>query len=236
MKNLKSWLVILPLITIACSEEYTEQTVDAAYKTMSTKKTVLDPANSANPYDTAGVLHNEILEILDGNVSNSQSIEEITILIDSLSAIHPELMALPNYPAVSSRASEITGILNASDPAADVLGASSLGTGARASFQSFINSLLLSADSPYEDIHPIIVSYEASVMGSSSFSTADKRIILTASSVARYSVARKKRKDEDWDTSVTNIVAAVSGAEQNSALGFKMAATIGIYQNSHPTN
>lgn len=236
MKNLKSWLVILPLITIACSQEYAEQTVDATYKTMSTKKTVINPANAANPYDTAGMLHHEILEILDETSSNPQSIEEITISIDSLSSVHPGLMLLSNYPAVSSRASDITSILNASDPAADVLGASSLGTRAKASFLSFLNSLLLSADSPYEYIHPIIVSYEASVMGSSSFSTADKRIILTASSVARYSAARKKRKDQDWDTSVTDIVAAVCGAEQNSALGFKMAAAIGIYQNNHPTN
>ncbi len=235
MKNLKAWLLILPLVTIACSDEYTEHTLDATYKSMSTKKTVIDPANAANPYDTAGLLHNEILDILDEAAFNSLSIEEITILIDSLSAVHPELMLLPNDPAVSSRSSEIIWILNTNDPASDVLGAASLGTSAKASFLAFLNSLLSASDSSYEDIHPIIVSYEASVISSNLFSAVDKRIILTASSVARYSLAKKKRKDEDWDTSVTNIVAAASGAEQNSVLGLKMAATVDIYQKKHST-
>jgi hypothetical protein len=236
MKNLKAWLVILPLITIACSDEYTEQTIESANKSNVTKKSVITPANADNPYDSAGMLHNEILEILDETASNSQSIEEITILIDSVSAVHPDLMLLSNDPTVSSRVSEITWIINTSDPAIDLLGSLSLSSSARASFLAFLNSLLLAADSPYEDIHPIIVSYETSVIGSSSFSAVDKQIILTASSVARYSVAKKKRKDQDWDTSVTNIVAAASGAEQNSVLGLKMAATVDIYQNTHPTN
>lgn len=236
MKNLKAWLVILPLITIACSDEYKEQTIESAYKSNITKKSTIGPANTANPYDSAGILHNEILEILEETASSSQSIEEITILIDSVSAVHPDLMSLSNNPTVSSMASEITWIVNTSDQATDLLGALNLSTNARASFQVFLNSLLLAADSPYEDIHPIIVSYETSVIASTSFSSADKQIILTASSVARYSVARKKRKDQDWDTSVTNIVAAASGAEQNSVLGLKMAATVDIYQNTHPTN
>lgn len=236
MKNLKAWLLILPLITIACSDEYTEQTVEPAYKSKSSKKSAIEPANAANPYDTAGMLHNEILEILDETSSNSQSIEEITILIDSVSAVHPELILLATDSTLSSSVSEITWIINTNDPANDVLAASTLSISAKASFLSFLNSLLLVADSPYEDIHPVIVSYEASVISSTLFSTTDKRIILTASSVARYSVAKKKRKDQDWDTSVTNIVAAACGAEQNSALGLKMAAAVGIYQNTHVTH
>lgn len=236
MKNLKAWLVILPLITIACSDENTEHTIESANKPNITKKSVIGPENAANPYDSAGMLHNEILEILDETTSNSQSIEEITILIDSLSAVHPDLMLLSNNPTVSSRVSEITSIVNTNDPATDLLGTLSLSTSARVSFLAFLDSLLLAADSPYEDIHPIIVSYETSVIGSNSFSALDKQIILTASSVARYSVAKKKRKDQDWDTSVTNIVAAASGAGQNSVLGLKMSATVDIYQNTHPTN
>ncbi|WP_306349890.1 hypothetical protein [Flavobacterium sp. '19STA2R22 D10 B1'] len=236
MKNLKAWLVILPLITIACSDENTEQTIESASKLNIAKKSVIGPENAANPYDSAGILHNEILEILDETASNSQTIEEITILIDSLSAVHPDLMLLSNNPTVSSRVLEITSIVNTSNPATDLMDTLSLSTSARASFLAFLNSLLLTADSPYEDIHPIIVSYETSVIGSTSFSAVEKQIILTASSVARYSVAKKKRKDQDWDISVTNIVAAASGAGQNSVLGLKMAATVDIYQNTHPTN
>ncbi|MBZ4036708.1 hypothetical protein K6T82_18200 [Flavobacterium sp. 17A] len=233
MKNLKAWLLILPFFTMACSDEYAEETIETSYQNKSMKKAGMSPANTANPYDSAGMIHNEILEILADTDFNSTSVEEITVLIDSVSAAHPELMLSTVDSTLSSRVLEITGIINSSDPVSNILGVSSLGTLAKTSFTAFLNSLLLASDSPYSDIHPIIVSYEASVLSSLAFSADEKRIILTASSVARYSVAEKKRKDKDWETSVTNIVAAVSGAQSNTALGLKMAAAVGICQNNN---
>lgn len=235
MKNLKVWILILPLFTMACSEEYVEKTTETAYKSKSMKKSGIEPGNIDNPYDSAGIIHNEILEILDDTDFNSMSVEDITILIDSVSAAHPEMISLTDDAALSSRVTQITAILNHSNPLNSVLAESSLGVSAKASFSTFLNSLLLVADSPYAEIHPIIVSYETTVLNSTVFSANDKRIILTASSVARYSVAEKKRKDKDWETSVTNIVATVSGAESNTTLGLKMAATVGICENNNVT-
>lgn len=233
MKNLKVWLLILPLFTMACSDEYADETTETAYKSKSMKKSGIAPGNAANPYDSAGIIHNEILEILEDTDFNLMSIEDITILIDSVSAEHPALIPLAADTDLSSRVMQITAILNHSNPLSGVLAESNLGVSVKVSFSTFLNSLLLVADSPYEDIHPIIVSYEAAVLNSTVFSADDKRIILTASSIARYSVAEKKRKDKDWETSVTNIVAAVSGAESNTTLGLKMAATVGICENNN---
>lgn len=237
MKNLKVWLLVLPFITIACSDDYTDEPNESSYKSKSAKKSLaaISPANASNPYDSAGMIHNEILDILDETDSSSQSVEQITVLIDSISEAHPELMLSANS-ALSPMVPEINWLISSNSSPSTILADSSLSPEARISFLAFLSSLSLASASPYEDIHTIIVSYEAIVLGSNILSTADKQIILTSTSVARYSVSRKKRKDEDWDTSVTNIVAASRGAQQNSALGLKMAATVGIYQNNQPVN
>lgn len=238
MKNLKAWLIILPLSTIACSDEYTgetSETTETAQIIGSTKKSGIGPGNPANPFDLAGTVHNEILEALDETSFNSQSIEDIAVLIDSVSTSYTELALSSNYPALSTRLVEITWIVNNDNAIDGVLATSTLGLNARTSLMVFIDSLLLSADNPYEDIHPIIVSYEADILANNSFTSNDKRIILTTTSVVRYSVYERKRKDKDWETSVTNIAATVSGAEQDLLVGLKMALTVGICKTNNIT-
>ena len=67
-------------------------------------------------------------------------------------------------------------------------------------------------------------------------SSEDKRIILTTTSIIRYSAYKKKRKDKDWETSVTSIAAAVSGSDECIiVLALKMAATVGLSKNNNIT-
>ncbi|PWJ97112.1 hypothetical protein BC749_108263 [Flavobacterium araucananum] len=239
MKNLKVLLAILPLFTIACSDDntgdYTGKTTEIAYLNESAKKSGIGPGNSANPFDNAGSMHNEILEIIGDTDFNSQSIEEIAILIDSVSAAHPELIPLSSDYNLSGRLSEITWIVNNENAINDVLTSCTMGVSAKASFITFVNNLPLVANDPYNNIHSVIVSYEAGVLANTGFSGEDKRIILTATSIARYAAYEKKRKDKDWETNVTSIAATVSGAEQNLILGLKMALTVEIYQSNDPT-
>jgi len=235
MKNLKVLLAILPLFTIACSDDYTAEITETAHRTESAKKSGIGPGNPANPFDIAGSIHNQILGIINETDFNSQSIEEIAILIDSVSSAHPELMPLSNGNNLSGRLSEINWIVNNENAITDVLTEGTMGESAKANFITFVNNLSLVAADPYEDIHSVIVSYEASTLANTGFSAEDKRIILTATSVTRYAAYDKKRKDKDWENNVTSIAATVSGAEQNLVLGVKMALTVEIYQSNKPT-
>jgi hypothetical protein len=236
MKNLKVFLAILPLFTIACSEEYTSEIIETAHITGSAKKLGIGPDNSANPFDNAGSIHNKILEILDQTNFNSQSIEDIAILIDSVSAVYPpELVLLSSNPKLSNRLSEITSIVNSDNAINDVLTESTLGESAKTSLLTFVNSLVLTADNSYDDIHSMIVSYEAGILTNAVLTSDDKRIILTTTSVARYSIYTEKRKDKDWETGISKIAATVSGAEEGLVLGLKMALTIELYQNNNVT-
>jgi hypothetical protein len=235
MKNLKVLLAILPLFTIACSDDYTGETTEITHITKSVKKSGIGPGNSANPFDIAGSMYYEILDIIGETDFNSQSIQQIAIVVDSVSAAHPELMPLSSNSTLSGRLSELTLIINNENAIDDVLAACTMDVSARANFITFVNSLPLVAADPYEDIHSVIVSYEAGVLANTGFSDEDKRIILTATSVARYSAYEKKRKDKDWETNVTSIAATVCGAEQNLVLGLKMALTVELYQSTNLT-
>ncbi|OXB07798.1 hypothetical protein [Flavobacterium pectinovorum] len=232
MKNLKVWLAFLPLLAVACTSESASEATTSHLKT-SAKTTTIGPANPANPFDLAGSIHNEILESLDGMDFNPQSAADVANAVDSISSLYPELVTLGGNSSLAARLDEINLLVSCEDPLEQVFTASSLEASARDSFSTFVSSLLLSADSPYEDIRTSIVSYEAFVLDSSEFTSEDKRIILTTTSVVRYSASRKKRKDKDWETSVTSIAATVLGAEECLALGLKMGVTVGLCQNEN---
>ena len=87
----------------------------------------------------------------------------------------------------------------------------------------------LHGDDTYQEIYALLVSYEQGIQGNSALSSSDKQILLTTSSVVRYSTERK-RKDKDWETSVTKIAQTVFASDQNVVLGIKMAAAVGICQ------
>lgn len=235
MRKLKIWIVFVPFFIMACSEENAVELAAPTYQSKSLKKSGSTPENSANPYDSAGRIYNEILAILDHTNFSSMSIEGITILIDSVSQAHPELIPSKSEAALSSRAMQIKALVNHSNPLYGIQAESNLGENAKASFSTFLNSLLLVDGSPYDVIHPLLVSYEATVLNSTVFSTNDKRIILTACAVARYSAAKRKRKDKDWETSVTNMVRTVSIPWDNSTSELKMAAVVAICKNNNVT-
>lgn len=234
MKNLKVCLAILSLFTIACSEEYTDEIIETAHITGSAKKSDIGPGNAANPFDIAGSIHNEILETMETNF-NSQSIEEIAILVDSVVVMYPGVVSLSNDSTLTTRLSEITWIVNNNNAIDEVLRVSTLGVNARTSLLTFVDSLLLATDDPYIDIHSMIVFYEASILTNSALTSNDKRIILTTTSVARYSIYTEKRKDKDWETGVSKIAATILGAEEGIILGLKMALTIELCQNNNVT-
>ncbi|WP_294825176.1 hypothetical protein, partial [uncultured Flavobacterium sp.] len=190
--------------------------------------------NALNPYDYTGRIHNDILESLDGMDLGLTSVEQISTLIDSIEAAHPDVP----YPAasLSNLTGEISWMANDNSALDDILMDSSLGITAQSSLSGFIDSLLLLNSASFDDIYSMIVLYEASVLANSAFTTTEKRTILTTTSVARFSLHRKKRKDKDWETSVGNYAGTVYGAQENGLLGLKLAAAVGVYQNSPITD
>lgn len=220
MKNISLGLVILPLLIISC-------TTDAIDSKISGKKSEkgapliqsLSPENAENVYDYAGKLHNDLLEdYLAGNYQYSTN-AQISEQLEAIVAMNSDVALLNLETSVAVNLEEIQVIVN--NPEAkldDAIANSSMTAAAKISLSSFMNAALLWKNEEYGAIYQSIISYESAVISNTEFSVEDKRIILTTSSIVRYSVYYDKKPpyDEDWETSVGNRVGAVSGAVDNS--------------------
>jgi hypothetical protein len=225
MKNFKIVLVMLPFLCLSCSEETADQMKGTHAGNYGARGAATEAANPANTYDRAGRIHDEILEALQDYDFKGHSVAGIAHIVDSTVAMHPEIGPAPSPFSVSERVHEITALANGSTSLGDVVGASTLRAEAKVSILELAHSLQLLGDDSYEDIREAIMSYEAGVLASSAFDIREKETMLTATSVVRYSVRRKKRKDKDWETSVS-IAAAVSGEQERIFSRIKMAVAV----------
>lgn len=115
----------------------------------------------------------------------------------------------------------------------EAITSSSMTYEAKLSLSSFMSAVLLWENAEYEQIHQAIISYESSVMAHSQFNIADKRIILTTSSMVRYSLFYvKERKDKDWESIVGNRVGGGSDVVDKLATAAKMALITRILQKN----
>jgi len=192
----------------------------------------ITPANAANLYDFAGEAQNELLDLyLDGNYSYS-SIEEVSEQVALLAAQHYALGGQDTPPTISQE--QVASIVtNPSAALGAVATSPALSSTAAAAFSDFMVTLNAAQGATYEELYSLIISYEATVINNPAYSSTDKEVILTSTSIARYTIYyRKKRKDRDWDTSVGNIVAGASGAEENTISAVAMAVVTGISINN----
>lgn len=238
MKNISLGLVILPLLIISCTTD-TIDNADTVDSRISGKKSekgarlmqTLSPENPENVYDYAGKLHNDLLETyLAGNYQYS-TIAQISEQVEAIVAMNNDVALLNLETSVPINPEEIQAIVN--NPGAklgDAIANSSMTSAAKISLSSFMNAALLWKSEEYGAIYQSIISYESAVMANTEFSGEDKRIILTTSSIARYSLYYDKKPpyDEDWGTSVGNRVGGVSGAIDNSLTAISRSLIIRI--------
>jgi hypothetical protein len=238
MKNISLGLVILPLLIISCTTD-TLDTADTLDSKISSKKSekgarlvqTLTPENPANVYDYAGKLHNDILEAyLAGNYQYS-TIVQISEQVQAIAAANSDVALLNLERNLPDNLEEIQEIINNPEAKLDeAIANSSMTSAATVSLSSFMNAALLWENEEYGAIYQSIISYESAVMTNTEFSDEDKRIILTTSSIARYSLYYDKQPpyDEDWETSVGNRVGGVSGAIDNSLTAISRSLITGI--------
>jgi len=238
MKNFLPGTALLCFAFLSCTTEAiqsgaTEHTVNANQAFASRQgQGDATPANTQNPYDFAGAAQNELLDLyLDGNNSYS-SIEEVSDQVALLAAQHYALGGQDIPPTISQE--QIAFIVTNPSGALDTIGTSpALSASAAADFSEFMVTLDAAQDATFEEQYSLIITYEATLINNPAYSAADKEVILTSTSIARYTIYyRKKRKDRDWDTSVGNIVAGASGAEENTISAVAMAVVTGISINN----
>jgi len=193
------------------------------------------PLNKNNPYDAAGQLQNELLEVYFAGDTLSSSVTNIAIKVDSLAKLNKNFVALgSNYKFKSF--DRVNYIISHADSCSASIIVNSLDSfSAKKSLLDFTDSLLslCEHEDDYAYIYDFIVDYEASVLKNDLFSERDKRVVLTTTSIARHSVylrkkKPKKSKDFEWGDLVTNIAAASDGATVSMQESVMRALIVGI--------
>jgi hypothetical protein len=241
MKNISLGLVILPLLIVSCSTDINviTESIDSKVSSKKSEKSGRlvqnpTPENPANIYDLAGKLHNDILDVyLTGNYQYN-TIAQICQQIEAITADNNDVMLLNLGANLPINLDVIQDIVNNPQAKLDeVIANSTMTNAAKASLSSFMNDVLLWENHSYEEIYQSIVTYESAVMTTAEFNNEDKRVILTTSSIVRYSIYYDLvQKDKDWDTSVGHRVGGLSGAIENSSTAIKRSLVAGIMINN----
>ncbi len=240
MKTIALWIITLsfPILFISCStDEFTGIPETNSFKNENVlKRYLLPPENNENEYDTLGRIHNSILEIYLSENHNHTTVEDINDEIQHLiyDYRNTELRGISATIPIEL----IIDIINFPETSLNrIVLNSHLSNSAKTSLSNFINSLLLLEDEDYTAIYEFIVLYETTVIENTLFNSEDKRIILTTTSIARYSsYYQKGRKDKDWEILVGNIVATVSGALYDPLVAINMALVTEISLSTLFTN
>jgi hypothetical protein len=229
---MKNFLIsMLAVLALSCTNDYAREDSISNFKKKDahTKKNAgLNPENTANAYDIAGKIHNDLLDAyLSGNFSN-QTINNVSSKIDSISFLNSDLQNLPSYYPANLQ--EIQGIVDSPEVQLEqIIANSSMSNVSKNCLSELMSSAALWQNSDYEAVHPSILSFEGSVINNQQFTAEEKRIILTSSAITRYSLYyASERKDKDWETSVGNRVGAVQGALSNSATAVTRSLLAGI--------
>lgn len=229
---MKNFLIsMMAVLALSCTNNYAREDSISTFKkkdAASKKNAGLNPENTANAYDIAGKIHNEILDAyLSGNFSD-HTINGVSSKIDSISFLNSDLQNLPSHYPVNFQ--EIQGIVNSPEVQLEqIIANAPMSTASKNCLSELMSLAALWQNNDYDVIHQSIISFEAAVTNNQQFTAEEKRIILTSSAITRYSLYyASKRKDKDWETSVGNRVGAVQGALSNSATAVTRSLLAGI--------
>lgn len=225
------------LLLTACTNE-TVQNNDIQSRKFDLN-TIDFPANTTNAFDFVGKMHNEILYAYYLIPGQPSDIAGIYARIDSIAT---NRLGLQNLGATSYRLPDFEKIdyivTTEITSATDVISNSDLSPSAKMSLSNFVSAIsaFSTSDDTYEVIYQFIIDYEAAVMADPDFDAQDRELILTVSSVARYSMYAnrkrpKKNTDPDWDILVSNIIASVEGAGAGPDDAFVYGLVAGIIAN-----
>lgn len=229
-------ILIFPFIIMSCNtEENTEDLPLNKKVNFQRKDTVVRPENADNPYDSVGRLHNEVLDIYLATRSVSKTTEDIMAQIQSITSSDSiNIVQDCNRLSILDTINFI--VANPQNSAVSIIDNSILSSDGKDNLLEFIELLDVIKTSEYEDIYQFIASYESEILSSTILNNYDKRVILTTSSIVRYSMYYDKKKDRDWDGSVGNFIGAIVGSLDSSLSPVTMALVVGISYNNSLVN
>ena len=225
------------LLLISCSTDNEHQSIPDLLRYDESNFKESHPArNMDNPYDSAGLLFDELFSAYYESVPLPSSTADIVSRVNKIAEENVTFQSLKPFdyfaPSASSTASSLLGELNSVE---NFIANSSLSTKGRTEFATFINTVdsLANKVGDYHNVYSYIIAFERTTLIDSVLSNMDKEVLLTTSSISRFSAYRKtkkpkKKEDPEWDLLVTHLTAGASGAELDVCTANARALATGI--------
>ena len=197
------------------------------------------PQNNENPYDFAGRIQHEILLSYYKDSSLGGSLARTIEVVDSIANLNICYTAIKGSAIVVVPESRMSYFLSERDSTMErVLRLLPISVYAKQSLNHYVTSIIgmvLNNDA-YTLVHNYSVGYEGDVVSDVLLTTTEKQLLLTTSSIARYSVFMKRKRpkkntDPDWDWLTAHIMGGADGAVLNSAEAINRAVVLGISDN-----
>jgi hypothetical protein len=243
MKNY-FYCFLLPLIVVSCDSS--DSSLQAAHSfsesALRARTTDSMPDHTANAYDYAGQLHNDVLRSYCAEGQHPTTLNGIREQLITVANTHSLFTMYFDSSPVPLATSEIQRILD--DPAlalSENLALSTMGTTAQNHFLNFVTALEVHVDAKkeYAALYSFITDYESNVETHPSFSAADKVAILHITSITRHAAfakqkPRKRDRDLDWDWLITSMAGASVGSDGTYARGILTAVALDIATTDLP--
>ena len=232
IKNVLS-IIIIALMVVSCEKDKERKIINQGnLKDMPTQTM---PRNSLNPFDSVGIVHNNMMSLCSTGIS-AYCASHDSLNIVSVDSIARNILFSNNYD---------TSLYTLED-------FKTMFEGAGASFNSFFTNLdvnsvqswllknmmdglseIVKKDGSYGDIYDYLVDYESEILANNKIEDLDKEIVLIAASVLRHSTyywitgrphvhGMPSSKQDDvsfWTIVASDFAGAVNGACLGAATG-----------------
>jgi len=192
-------------------------------------------ANANNPYDYAGRLHNELADSYFASGNLPVTLAGIITRVETLANSNAAFFAIEGNLYQPLSAVRLQYILdNPYVSRTDVIANSALSVKAKSSISTFIDQVLplCSSNAGYNVIYDFVVAYESTLLSDPMLTSYDKKVLLTTTSIVRYSAHKRKRPkkntDLDWELNVTHLVGSLDGSATGTSEAIVEALSLGI--------
>lgn len=226
MKTLLVPGLCLALLFASCT---TDSTDDALYNNNNTPMTAQTapsflrtgsgPANTNNVYDYTGELYNEILDDAVAN-STGTGVSNVVTDVSTAATLNSGFTAISSgYTGLST--TTVNWVLSNSSDDQTIINSTGASSRGRQELTDFVDLMEALPNRSYDESYNSIASFEHDVINDSTLNSLDKRIILSATSIARYSLYRTFNHggDKSWDKHKTGIYGGITGADNCTAKG-----------------
>jgi hypothetical protein len=203
MKNFPLCTVLLSLLFSCSIESDFESLQNHHNSTKVIKSEITFPLNPANPFDAKGKKYYDAIKVYLKSNDTPNSIEDITSQISFISDFY-KINNTNKKANLGFTPEEILAILNdPSNKLLEIVENCSISALSKAELIVFVQALIDQQDEQYAVIRDYIISFDATIIESTTLNADEKETILTVSTISSYALfAEAERKDRDWETSV----------------------------------